>query len=171
MAFQMWRKRPDGQQRKKILHCSKKSISGKNFLQKAWRQQKYFGYRDGNSTWWEPQLFQIKELQSSDSLYVWTVFKGKSQLLLSVLCPLQLLKQSEDSHFCLKQWADEMSSGLVKIVNRRSLWELSPGKKTAALRLLPRIRWSLPSSLQMMAACYLLYEEVPVARNCSAPSL
>lgn len=65
MAFQMWRTGPDGQERKKILQYSEKSISGKNFLQKAWRQQ----YTSATPQW-EPQLFQIKELPSKvDNLH------------------------------------------------------------------------------------------------------
>lgn len=103
-----------------------------------------------------------------------TAFKGKSQLFLSVLCPLQLLKQNEDSHFCPKQWGGEISSGWAMTVNRKPLWELSSGKKRAALRLLsvlPRIRWSLPRSFQTMAASYLLHKEVPAPRNCSASRL
>lgn len=55
-----------------------------------------------------------------------------------------------------------MSSGLARIVNRRPLWELSFGKKRAALRplgLLPRMGHSVPSSVQMTAACSLLHEE------------
>lgn len=55
-----------------------------------------------------------------------------------------------------------MSSGLAGIVNRRPLWKLSFGKKRAALRLLGlllKMGHSVPSSLQVTAACNLLHRE------------
>lgn len=142
----------------KILHCPKNSISGKHFLQKAQRQQCTWGIlmgtlADGNHNYFRSSSFRPEwEL----------VFKGKSQPLVSILCSLQWLKRNEDSQFFPKTLSRLNVSGLGRTVNRRPLWELSFGKKRAALRLLgllSKVGHSVPSRLQMTAVWNLLHEE------------
>lgn len=54
-----------GKKKKKILCCSKKSISGKNFLQKAQRQQCTLAtamgiLADGNHNYFRSRSFRVK---------------------------------------------------------------------------------------------------------------
>lgn len=105
MAFQMWRKGLDEKQKKKKNPSLFKKVyfRKKILTKKAQRQQCTLATAMGILADRNHNYFRSRSFGAKGQLVCLTAFKGKSQLFLSVLYPLQLLKQNEDTHFCPKQ--------------------------------------------------------------------